>query len=1093
MAAPAGVESPAFASALRGVVTAADQWLAPPPTRTDDEDEVALSPPPPLAFAVPLDRQLAEYILFPVFHRIRAVPPTKLPESLLVLVLRLFQLVWSRTPNPPAQLADGEVLQPVHDATFQQSLVFVAQCLAAPSLSEDVRLQSVDLLLLVLGRVDPAFALPPAQSGARQVSLALTDAGPPRVLAVERSKATTTATNVFKSQVGTFVLTQLYATLLDLIKQEKLLPLRLRAMVAIYDLLVVNVGNPDVIGFALPNTVSTLAAMCRSPHPNSQAIALALELLARLLVSALADGLDSAVDPDARWSALVAPPKPAPARPVPAPGTNPLAAFKRTPEWVQATAGQIDKFVRAILSEIGPDAAPVVLGRAIELCSALVQSCSAPLRGLAPYLFRFVATHTLSTFPAVETAARRALAVMLAADPTHTTSTRALDDALGQLGQLVLASDDDKLRGLCELRGCLEAAPADDAGSRHSLLAATMDKTLKAWSTLLLLDPETPLRSEVDAGLRQWNCLAFHQVAVADAVEKSIRAWAAAGGPAVAQAVLRAVVAAMHNAPGVDDSMVEDGPIALATPRRRHYSLLLVLNQCLAVAYDAAVFDEYLGLLETSDDPLTVALVLDGLAAASPPPQLTPLLRDHLATILAYSAASHRALHVCATACLDSIARQLDCTSLEALLDRAAPYLINTLHAQIRYINLNPQLPRMMRAVVRGAGAAAAAWFEDAVVEILAALSRHLAQPELWKEFTEVILELVHTAMVPLGPSLAKPPRAAVGESKPVLPARFTAASPWLKRTYGDVLVNSALDAENLAKATSPSDAFSDGTDAQAMETDPNEGADLDADGKSSLPHAAQVLLHILHHARNLVPAAPPRVRVELLRLATATLDKLPGYDRYTNPEIYRILQVVSLAPSTSAGAAAHAYIVDATLDFLAAAARQSPDYGADTVVQHHGSEVVAIAAGTGKSSLRAARALCSIIAAATRPDESRVSTAGTPIQPRLAHQAVMALAPVFLAPGQADGEDLRPAARDAIQALVAAPRTGDAAWMALAVLRKALVVEAHVTPPTDAVVAALVAAIPDAVADEVRGRVRRLDMDQVAVLDGTLAEAGQF
>ncbi|KAI9184191.1 hypothetical protein H9P43_003244 [Blastocladiella emersonii ATCC 22665] len=584
-----------------------------------------------------------------------------------------------------------------------------------------------------------------------------------------------------------------------------------------------------------------------------------------------------------------------------------------------------------------------------------------------------------------------------------------------------------------------------------------LGSTLKSWHTLRLLDPETPLWSEVEAGLRQWNCLAFHQIAVADAVEKSIRPWPAAGGSAVEQAVLRAVVAVMQDTPVVDDDMAVSGPAASTPPRKRHYSLLLVLNQCLAVAYDAAVFDEYFGLLETSDDPLTVVRVLDGLVVASPPPQLTPLLRDHLATILAYSAAAHRALHV----------------SPEALLDRAAQYLINTLHAQIRYIKLKPQLPHMMRAVVRGAGPAAAVWFEDAV---LAALSRHLAQPELWKESTEVILELVHTATVPFGPSLAKPPLAAVGESKPVLPARFAAVSPWLKRTNGDVLVNLALDAENLAKAASPSDAFPDGTDAQAMETDPNEGADLDADGKSSLPHAAQVLLHILHHARNLIAAAPPRVRVELLRLATATLDKLSGYDRYTNSGIYRILQVVSLAPPAAgagagAGAAAHAYLVDATLDFLAAAARQSPDYGADTVVQHHGGEVVAIAAGTGKSSLRAARALCAIIAAATRPDESRVSTAGTPIQPRLAHQAVMALAPVFLAPWQADGEDLRPAARDAIQALVAAPRTCNAAWMALAVLRKALVVEAHVTPPTDAVVAALVAAIPDAVADEVPAR----------------------
>ncbi|KAI9175592.1 hypothetical protein H9P43_006955 [Blastocladiella emersonii ATCC 22665] len=63
-----------------------------------------------------------------------------------------------------------------------------------------------------------------------------------------------------------------------------------------------------------------------------------------------------------------------------------------------------------------------------------------------------------------------------------------------------------------------------------------------------------------------------------------------------------------------------------------------------------------------------------------------------------------------------------------------------------------------------------------------------------------------------------------------------------------------------------------------AIDTDPNEGADLDADVKSLLPHAAQVLLHILQHARNLIPAAPPRVRVKVLRLATATLERAPAH-----------------------------------------------------------------------------------------------------------------------------------------------------------------------------------------------------------------------
>ncbi|KAI9175967.1 hypothetical protein H9P43_006331 [Blastocladiella emersonii ATCC 22665] len=120
----------------------------------------------------------------------------------------------------------------------------------------------------------------------------------------------------------------------------------------------------------------------------------------------------------------------------------------------------------------------------------------------------------------------------------------------------------------------------------------------------------------------RWNGLTFHQVAVEDAVEdaveKSKRAWAVAGG--------LAVVAAMQDAPIVNKDMVVDGP-ASSAPRRQDYSLLLVLNRSLANAHDAAVLDKYLGLLESCNGPLTVALVLNGLAAASPQPQLTLLLR----------------------------------------------------------------------------------------------------------------------------------------------------------------------------------------------------------------------------------------------------------------------------------------------------------------------------------------------------------------------------------------------------------------------------------------------------------------------------------
>ncbi|KAI9224183.1 hypothetical protein BC828DRAFT_374090 [Blastocladiella britannica] len=507
----------------------------------------------------------------------------------------------------------------------------------------------------------------------------------------------------------------------------------------------------------------------------------------------------------------------------------------------------------------------------------------------------------------------------------------------------------------------------------------------------------------------------------------------------------------------------------------RAYACLAILAAVAAAAPSESAITCAMNVVQDSRDSLAVALALSVVAEMPRLPSYLAFSRDYLATALGCVAptallsavvddatvttvAGESPAHVVAVACLGSVARGMlgPSATVAELVDRTSPYLADTMHRELRHAALYPRLPRMMLAVTRairtvvGSDTAvgnASVWLEDAVGPILDALAQCPENGALWSDFAAVLVEIVHMAHVPEVPA-AELESWGTGESPRIDDnqlAGFTSASPWIKDMFGPALAAIRVPSPPPPSAGAAGPVHQDDDADSENVQHPFEEPAIPVPGQDS--RSVRSLLLILTQARNLVPSASPRVRVELLRLSAAVVTKLgPGYTKRTRHLVFRIMNSLPVDPAKDfsmvqyGSVAAHAYLAEAACEFLAAVVAQSPEYAAGQVLQRYGTAILHwlgtsfAARGSAADIPPTALAVLGAIAAV----EQMPAFHGT-VTPAWAREAVCVLLPRIAAawaPGarRYGRHDPRAGMMQVLSGLLASPVVGDAVWTELSV-----------------------------------------------------------
>ncbi|KAJ3369137.1 TEL2-interacting protein 1 [Allomyces arbusculus] len=894
--------------------------------------------PSPPATLVPsstfLDRQLAEYMLFPLFHVLKSTSLPNLSQAAVEAFLGLLEYIWLRVPSDAVEFTpDGGTMDPMHVDTLHNYLLAVSLYASATApraspdappvaTTEEIKLKAVQLLLAVFrnGRDRPACMSRRFRTDASK--------GTPALLISLR--------DFLASQHGRMVTTYIHSHLVEIVERDALASLRLAALDAMRVLLLETDTDPDMLAPVLPKTASVLVGLTQAPKVGAPILGSGLRLLGDLIAATLARKIANRPPNDLgdQWAALVKrtarADQPATGTKTAAPqsstaSTAPALWVTRDDAWRQETAIRLHSLLTVAIDAVARQDHPDAHIAGLDMAGTLLTKCSNDLAATRTALFMFTARHVISTFPTVRDAAQRVM-VMLArriVDGVDSFGymTQALDRAVADMHDLLLKSDDVKPVYLRAVSGCLLSWTVNVELQAYveqpirAALQCQLDPLLRELVRLLRLDDTDPLRSEVGVPFDRWNFVGFHAKDVYDAVRQLVHTVVRVDDNSFTAALL-------HILGGTRSLTDDDGVDRVETDKLAIYALL---NLVLEVECFEPVVFEYFERLHDATIPLELAFIIEGLSVVELP-NYTTFLAHHLHAVLAFYSSSHRALQSCATACLDHLVRVLESTSLDDLLARSADYLVHSIQVQFQYADLHPGTAHLFRSVIRVSGARAIPWLRAGVVLVLDALGRHMENEVLWREFVQVLLEFVKVVPTPDPDESGNQP--VTGEEMEGFPERWQNVSPWLQQQYRYQLAppaNSPLDDRD------PADEPIDTDGAGAMDTDP--------DAEPKLPPEIDVLLTILQHARNLLGAATPRVRHELLVLIAHAFPKLTGYDRQTNPEIYRIQNVVSLASIPPYAP----YLRESTLRALTAMARQSPDYGASKVKERYLVDIVAL------------------------------------------------------------------------------------------------------------------------------------------------------
>ncbi|KNE54526.1 hypothetical protein AMAG_00497 [Allomyces macrogynus ATCC 38327] len=907
--------------------------LSPRPARTAVHDTL----PSPPATLVPsstfLDRQLAEYMLFPLFHVLKSKSLPSLSQAAVEAFLELLEYIWLRMPSDAVEFTpDGGTMDPIHVDTLHNCLLAVSlyASATAPRASPDVPLvttteeiksKAVRLLLTVFrnGRDGPACM-------SRRFRTGTTKGASAPLISLR---------DFLASQHGHMVTTFIHSHLVEVVERDALPSLRLAALDAMRVLLLETDTDPDMLAPVLPKTASVLAGLTQVPKVGAPILGSALRLLGDLIAATLIRKFaDTSSDQGDQWAALVkraakadqlATDAKSAVPPSSTASTAPALRVTRDDAWRQETAIRLHSLLVVALDAVARHDHPDVHIAGLDMAGTLLTKCSNDLAATRTELFMFTARHVISTFPTVRDAAQRVLTTLARRIVNSIDSfeymTQALDRAVGDLKDVVLKSDDVKPVYLRAVSGCLLSWTVDAELQAHAeqpiraALLCQLDPLLREFVRLLRIDDINPLRSEVGAPFDRWNFVGFHAKDVYDAVRQLVNA--------VVRMCDNSFTTALLQILGGTRSLTDDDGVDRAETDK--FAIYALLNLALDVECFEPVVLEYFERLHDATNPLELAFIIEGLSVVQLP-NYTTFLAHHLHAVLAFYSSSHRALQSCATACLDHLVRVLECVSLDDLLARSADYLVHSIQVQFQYADLHPGTAHLFRSVIRVSGARAIPWLRAGVVLVLDALGRHMGSDVLWREFVQVLLEFVK--VVPTPDMNKSGNRPVTGEQVKSVPERWRNVSPWLLQQYRYQLApppKSPVDDRN------PAD--------EPIDTDGAGAMDLDPDAEPKLPPEIDVLLTILQHTRNLLGAATPRVRHELLVLIAHAFPKLAGYDRHTNPEIYRILNVVSLASIPPSAP----YLRESTLRALTAMARQSPDYGASKVKERYLADIIAL------------------------------------------------------------------------------------------------------------------------------------------------------
>ncbi|KAI9146192.1 hypothetical protein BKA69DRAFT_1120690 [Paraphysoderma sedebokerense] len=236
-----------------------------------------------------LNNMLSEYILFPIFHILRIVPPEKLSQKILEYLLKCLHFV----------LSNRDSASPLNINILQQTIltstillggipasVRPAQKQSLKALiSEDIKLLTINCLLEVISEEPERMIYQKNVQSSAKNSIPL---NPSSCQIVHLSNEL--CSDNLRPAVG-----HLISVILDQLLLERLLSLRLGCLKCLQILMINIIRDPDVLANFLPGVASTLAKVivAKEAKENHKIFVLAIGLLQKLTVAVMSDEVNS--------------------------------------------------------------------------------------------------------------------------------------------------------------------------------------------------------------------------------------------------------------------------------------------------------------------------------------------------------------------------------------------------------------------------------------------------------------------------------------------------------------------------------------------------------------------------------------------------------------------------------------------------------------------------------------------------------------------------------------------------------------------------------------------------------------------------------
>ncbi|KAL7748330.1 hypothetical protein RI367_006290 [Sorochytrium milnesiophthora] len=848
-----------------------------------------------------LNAAIMDYALYPLFNILETSSPEQLSQALVERLLQCAHWI----------ISNRDTTSPLRVGLFVRLLVLLTTWAGGIpptvvsslgfTISEEVKLLATRSLLALLPSHEPAlFSDSLAEPTGKVLTAVLTDE--------------------LRLRLHFCI-----STLLDNVRDEQLLELRIASLRALTSITGTYLQAADHVAVYLPRALSIATAVLLRNYEkeNGKLLAAALCLISTLLTCTLpsAENKQSVSQTASSWADLGRQPvehKPVTdaAKQPPAQQQRGVPKVERSAAWQQATAQKVETALLE-LSVFRTHANQTVRNALADLCRALLQQCRRTL--------------TLPTC----VWAQECLFALQESDgdvwPLEDNAAAALlssfSGAIDQLRKSFTYVDSRKTEYLHIATGYVNAL-----GQRNMVSAAAAERLLVACLKLLSVDMSDRRITEKRLGggedSRARTISPDHLINGQHDPASRYRAMTDLFPPVPLSYVMdAAVISAVFDL--MQALQHQLGPRVVAAHLQQRVAddqqaapALLLLNQLVATqnrqsAVLASALATYAETLTravaqpTRQDYVCLSLCIQGTGFAGYVlgGDFNPFLIDHLFSLLRHFASGNDLVSASATAALTLIAYGMGQDSIQSLCCHNLDYIVNAATQRLHFVYLDPTICRVISALAQIVGASRLHLLQDTVDEVFALLRVHQQDARIAQELLTVLLSFVRTVNKTAEPSSSSAtpsaPQDLVGllndrrrrrrRSKQYPSKKAPEPAPSLQQLYQETMEEAARTQE------------------QQAETDPE---------PAPLPLEITVLLAILDNTRHFLSASSSAVRKLSVQLVASLVPVLYSYPKAFDPAIYPLFSAMTFRLSDS-----EQYLATETLRLVSTLVQYSNDY----------------------------------------------------------------------------------------------------------------------------------------------------------------------